>query len=232
MTEKVKVVYFSDILCVWAYVTQIRIDELVKNYGQKIDVEHHFISIFGSTQKRIGQGWKDRGGFKGFADHVANVTERFDHIQVNPEVWRTCIPKTSMSSHLFVKAAQNLADQEALSANEQVYVGRTLVEELIWRIRCAFFKNARDVSQLPVLFEIAEELGLPSNRINDQILAGTAMAALHEDFEQQSAYKLEGSPSFVMNDGRQKLYGNVGYRVLDANVAELLNNPASQASWC
>ena len=71
MSEQVKIIYFSDILCVWAYVAQIRIDELVKNYGQKIEVENHFISIFGSTEKRIGQGWKARGGFEGFADHVA-----------------------------------------------------------------------------------------------------------------------------------------------------------------
>jgi len=36
-----------------------------------------------------------------------------------------------------------------------------------------------------------------------------------------------------MNDGRQKIYGNVGYKVMEANVAELLSNPKSgDASWC
>ena len=85
---------------------------------------------------------------------------------------------------------------------------------------------------MSVLFDIAEELGLPSSRINDQLVNGAAMADLYEDFELQSAFHLEGSPSFLMNEGRQKLYGKVGYRVLDANVAELLNNPDSEASWC
>ena len=232
VSEQVKIIYFSDMLCVWAYVAQIRIDELTRNYGQKIRVENHFISIFGSTDKRIGRGWKDRGGFEGFAEHVASVSHRFDHIRVNPEVWRACIPTTSLSSHLFVKAVQGLEDKGVLSLKEQAPAGRTMAEELIWRIRCAFFENARDISQLSVLFDIAEQLGLPATRINDQILNGAAMAALHEDFELQSAYRLEGSPSFLMNDGRQKLYGNVGYRVLDANVAELLHNPVSDASWC
>ena len=219
-------------LCVWAYVAQIRIDELIKNYGRKVEVENHFVSIFGSTEKRIVQGWKDKGGFEGFADHVCSVANRFDHIKINPEVWRGCFPKTSLNSHLFVKAVQGLEDNEALSMSEQAYAGRTVTEELIWRIRCAFFENARDISQISVLFDIAEQLGLPANRINDQIRSGAAMAALYEDFELQLAFHLEGSPSFLMNDGRQKLYGNVGYRVLDANVAELLNNPVSEASWC
>jgi hypothetical protein len=44
--------------------------------------------------------------------------------------------------------------------------------------------------------------------------------------------KLEGSPSFILNEGRQKLFGNVGYRIIEANVAELLENQGNQASWC
>ena len=36
-----------------------------------------------------------------------------------------------------------------------------------------------------------------------------------------------------MNEGRQRLFGNVGYRVLEANVNELLRNDAAGvASWC
>jgi hypothetical protein len=45
--------------------------------------------------------------------------------------------------------------------------------------------------------------------------------------------RIEGSPSFVLNDGRQKLYGDVGFRIIEANIQELLRAPArDQASWC
>ena len=41
------------------------------------------------------------------------------------------------------------------------------------------------------------------------------------------------SPTFIMNEGRQKLFGNVGYRGLEANVGELLRSaPEDEASWC
>jgi hypothetical protein len=50
--------------------------------------------------------------------------------------------------------------------------------------------------------------------------------------ELKDKYNLEGSPSYIMDNGRQKLYGNVGYHVIEANVRELLENPGGQASWC
>jgi hypothetical protein len=40
------------------------------------------------------------------------------------------------------------------------------------------------------------------------------------------------SPTFVLNEERQKLYGNFGYRVIEASVHELLAEPGERASWC
>jgi len=36
----------------------------------------------------------------------------------------------------------------------------------------------------------------------------------------------------LFNEGRQVLTGNVGYRVIEANVRELLRVPVDQSSWC
>jgi hypothetical protein len=45
--------------------------------------------------------------------------------------------------------------------------------------------------------------------------------------------RIEGSPSLVRNEGRQKLYGNVGFRLIEATVQGLINAPgADDASWC
>jgi hypothetical protein len=45
--------------------------------------------------------------------------------------------------------------------------------------------------------------------------------------------RIQGSPSFVLNDGRQILYGNVGFKIIEANIREILRQPtADQASWC
>jgi hypothetical protein len=44
---------------------------------------------------------------------------------------------------------------------------------------------------------------------------------------------MEASPNFVLNEGRQKLHGNIGFRSIEANIQELLRAPrANEASWC
>ena len=67
----------------------------------------------------------------------------------------------------------------------------------------------------------------------DESLALAAFARLATDYQDADKMRIEGSPSFVLNDGRQKLYGDVGFRIIEANIQELLRAPAGdQASWC
>ena len=61
----VEVLYYTDTLCIWAYAGQIRIDELKKQFGECVAVTHRFISVFGSTEDRIGKGWENRSGYAG-----------------------------------------------------------------------------------------------------------------------------------------------------------------------
>ena len=62
--------------------------------------------------------------------------------------------------------------------------------------------------------------------------SGAAHAALDCDFQLKEKHGVIGSPSLVLNEGRQIIYGNVGYRVIEANIQELLNQSENQASWC
>ncbi|MGB5223935.1 MAG: hypothetical protein WBN49_02070 [Arenicellales bacterium] len=233
--EKVKAIklsYFSDVLCFWAYAAQVRLDELKNKFGKRVEIEHHFISVFGNTQQRIGEGWKDRGGYRGFADHVLDAAKSFPQIQVNPEIWLRSSPKTSAMSHCFLKAIQLLEKNGVISADINTEFGKTFFEESLWRVRCAFFEGAQDISNISVLKNIAEELQLPMASIEKSLNDGSALAALMSDTEKKELLKLEGSPSYILNDGRQKLYGNVGYRVIEANVTELLEHDDNQLSWC
>jgi len=76
-------------------------------------------------------------------------------------------------------------------------------------------------------------LSLPIALIEREIGSGRAMAALCSDLDAKERLKIEGSPTFVLNEGRQKLYGNLGYRVIEANIQELLRAPdRTMASWC
>jgi len=218
--------YFSDVLCVWAYCGQIRIDELCRAFGDRIAIRYRFLSVFGNTPRKIGAGWAERGGFEGYAAHVSSVAARFPHVSAHAEAWARVRPASSSAAHLFLKAVQLSEDSAAPAASG-------LLEKAIWATRCAFFGEARDVATRPVQMEIAEQLGLSRSPIEAALDDGRAFAALCEDNEAQLTQKIEGSPTLVFNEGRQKLYGNVGYRIIQANIEELLRTPDAQTgSWC
>lgn len=218
--------HFSDVLCVWAYCAQIRVDELRAAFGDSVVVRYRFIPVFGNTARKLGDGWAKRGGFAAYAEHVRGVVARFPHLAIHADVWERVRPASAASPHLFLKAVQ-LLEGSPTSARD----GK--LERAAKAVRVAFFAEARDVALRVVQMEIAEQLGLPRQPIEAAIDDGRALAAACEDLEAQTAQKIEGSPTLVFNEGRQKLYGNVGYRVIQANVEELLRVPdAPSASWC
>ena len=95
-----------------------------------------------------------------------------------------------------------------------------------------FFENAVDIADWSALLQLLDDNQLSRQRVLEHIEDGSAMAALLSDYQAARSLNLKGSPSYVMNNERQILYGNVGYRVLSANVEELLKQVNHEASWC
>lgn len=231
--KAVRIEYFSDLLCIWAYASQIRLDELQKQFASDITIRYHFVPVFGCTQRHITEEWKDKGGFGGFNANVAKVSRQFPHVTVHPKIWTQNIPPTSASAHHFLKAVQLLQRKELIDAAPQPHLeGRTLFESVAWAMRLAFFRDLENTAERHVQLAIAERHGLPIAELLRQLDNGEAMALVCEDMELQAKYNVKGSPTFVLNEGRQILYGNVGYKVIAANVEELVHRPDDQASWC
>lgn len=232
-SSPIQIDYFSDLLCIWAYVAQIRLDELQQSYGASIDVRQHFIPAFGSTQRSVVESWKERGGLAGYSAHVQEIARRFPHVVVHPEIWTRSIPPTSASAHLFLKAVQLLQSSGLIDAEPQPRLqGRRMSDAVAWALRVAFFRDLENISERAVQLAIAEHHALPIAALERQLDDGHAMANLCSDLHSQEQFKVRGSPTYVLNEGRQVLYGNIGYKVIAANVEELLHQPEGQASWC
>ncbi len=230
----IKIDYFSDVLCVWAYAGQVRMDELKHEFKNDIEIEYRFVPIFGAGKQQVETNWKDKGGVAGFNAHLKKVGKNWPHISLADNLWTQVAPASSISSHLYLKAIQLLEKQGAIEhQSHEVFNQRTIFEQAIWLFRDKFFRLGLDISKRNVQDEIAKELALPISEIHELIDTGNAHAALHLDDEAKKHYQIPGSPTLVLNEGRQILYGNVGYRIIDANVRELLHHPdQGDASWC
>jgi predicted DsbA family dithiol-disulfide isomerase len=219
------ITHYSDILCIWAYVGQLRVDAVERTFGTDVRFKPKFCSVFGDAHRKIRLAWAQKGGFDGYADHVRRVASGFPEVSVKSDVWSRVRPCSSMSPHLFLKAAAaaEAAGEAPLQAGEQV----------TWALRRAFFQDGRDIAHREVQASVGAACGFDIARLRQRIDDGSAFAALAADYQDAESHDVTGSPTYVLNDGRQKLYGNIGFRVIEANIRELLRNPTpEQASWC
>lgn len=228
-SKQVSIMHFSDMLCVWAYLSQIRMDELSNKFADQVKLDYHFIQVFGSVESKLEQNWGHRGGVEAYGKMVCDLGGEFEHVDIHQDIWCKARPTSSASCHVFLKAAQLVESKNDLPLIE---AGRKVTESLAWSMRVAFFRDLIDISALPAQLAIAEELGLPLAAIEAEISSGAAYAALEQDRQLKEKYHVVGSPTLVFNEGRQMIYGNVGYRVIEANINELLKEPNALVSWC
>ena len=220
----VKISYFTDALCVWAYVSQIRMDELKANFKDGVEVECRYFHVFGNVASKMHAAWKARGGLTAYRQHVREVVEKFGHVHLHEQTWQTDVPTSSMPAHLWLCAIRTLETGSSCAPGSS--------DRAAWAFRDAFFRHGRDISQAKILREIVDSIGLPSAEIADAIATGAAHAALADDLELARTQSIAASPTLLFNEGRQRLTGNVGYRIIEANIRELLEASPGQLSWC
>jgi predicted DsbA family dithiol-disulfide isomerase len=161
----------------------------------------------------------EKGGYPAFAKHVREAAALYLEEPIHEDIWNVVRPTTSANAHLVLHAVRVCRDGQVAT-------------RLANRFRAAFFQEAQDISQLPVLYEIAQEHKIETSEIREAIQNGSAVAGLMSDMRLGHEKHIAGSPTWILNEGRQILYGNVGYRVLQANVEELVKRPGHEASWC
>jgi hypothetical protein len=162
-----------------------------------VRIEHRFCSVFGDTAAKIASTRKDRGGYQGFGTHLQHIAERFPHVEVHPEIWLKTRPPSSASPHLFMKAVQHW-DCQSVAAGRSA---ASVFDRVIWALRCAFFRDCRDIARWDVQCEIGESLGVDIGAIEELIDNGVAFARRAADYQDAGKMRIEGSPSSCSTRG-------------------------------
>ena len=214
----IQVDYYSDVLCVWAFINESRLQEVKDNLGKDLDINMLFLPNFSDCHNKINNAWAERGGFEGYAEHVVEVAEKFD-ITLHSDTWFKVRPTTSMLAHSAIQSV--LACHDKLTSSDYCSAARH-----------AFFIDGFDISQWDVLKAIAVKMDIDWKKVDQYFHQGHSLANLQQNFQQASTQHITISPAWVFNEGRQKLIGNVGYRVIEANLKELVENKPLPQAWC
>lgn len=213
MVDRIPVQYWTDPLCIWAYVAQARLEHLLDSHGANLDVAYHIVPVFGSVPHRFTHGAWAKAGPEGRATVTRKVAHARGYENVSGEVWVKDPPASSWAPSLAVKAAF------AAAAADEVEDG--VAADYQWQLRERFFVDDVNVARRAAQLEVAEAVGLPRASLEARLDDGTAMAALLEDHMAREALKLQGSPTYVFDGGRAILYGNFDPAILDATIEAL-----------
>lgn len=219
-----RIIHFSDVLCVWAYAAERRMVELRDEFGGEVEIEYRFVSIFGNARDKLEERWRDKGGLAGYGEHVRGIVASFGHVRVHGDVWTRVAPASSWPAHLALCAVRLLERERTAPAGA--------CEALAHNLRRTFFEDARDIASHDVLLAAVEALGIEPSAVVAELASGRAHAELAADYDRAREQDVRMSPTLLMNEGRQRLSGNVGYRAIAANVREVIEKRADQVSWC
>jgi predicted DsbA family dithiol-disulfide isomerase len=224
MTDRLVVDYWSDPLCIWAFVAQPRLEAVLDHHGPALDLRYRIVPVFGSVIQRFATGsWSEKGP-AGKAEVTRRVARQHGREDVSGRVWVDDAPASSWASGVAVKAAQGLErDEETAAGSAAAY---------LLRLREAFFLEDRNIARRAVQLAVAEEVGLPAGALATRLDAGTALAALFEDFEDKEAVGIPGSPTWIFDGGRARLYGNFDETILHATVDALVRGLDVGGSAC
>ena len=151
----IEISYYSDVLCIWAYVADRRLEELATAFGDQVSIETHYCSVFPDAWGKI----EKKGGFEAFNRHLREVATRFPHIAVHDNVWITARPRTSASAHLFLKGVE-LIEQAGNEGKEPVPYLERLSTRAAREMRLAFFAEAQDIADWQVHRDVAARIGV------------------------------------------------------------------------
>lgn len=216
--------HYSDLLCIWAYVSQIRMDELSTEHGSAIAIRYRYFPVFGDAINKLDKNWSERGGREAYNQHVQEIAQQFGHVALADGLWLNNPPASSMPAHLYLSAIQYCEAQQTVAAGS--------AEQAAWALRKAFFAENQNIAQQSVIEALLEDLKLPIGLLENSIQQGLAWANLSADMQLAKEANIQASPTLLFNEGRQRLTGNVGYRIIDANVRELLEKKVQGQSWC
>ncbi len=205
--------YWSDPLCIWAFVGQRHLDTICTELQGALVVQQRIVPVFGSIAWRFSDGPWAQGGVHARVQATAEIAARFGCSNVDGRGWVLDCPASSWPAAAAVKAAYALVHGE--------HVTTAQADAFSWALRCAFFEDNLNIARREVQLHVAEHVGLPRAPLQNMLDSGQAMSLLWEDWNEKERLRVRGSPTWSFEDGREMLYGNVSLDVVRALIAQL-----------
>lgn len=216
--------YWSDPMCIWAYVAQAKLEQLLRSADGQLLVEYRVVPVFGSIPWRVTSGPWAKAGLSGRVEATHRIAREHDCPEVSGECWARDAPASSWAAGAAIKAVG--------AAEQAGELPPGTGGEYLKQLRARFFVDNENIARRRVQLSVAEALAIPRAPLEARLDDGSALSLLWEDEQEKDRLRIQGSPTYVFDGGRAMLYGNFHYGVLQATVEQLLAGARASGSNC
>ena len=64
VNQTISIDYYSDVLCIWAYIAQARVDEIKKQFGDQVEINYRVCKVFADVDYKMQTTWKVKVAMK------------------------------------------------------------------------------------------------------------------------------------------------------------------------
>lgn len=218
-----KIEYWTDPMCIWAYVAESRYDAVIERWADRIEVQHRLVPIFGSLAWRFHRGPWANGGVADRIIKTRQVAKANGFDSVSGECWSHA-PTSSWAAACAVTAVFAMEGQGDAPPRSGAKYQTAL--------RKHFFEDNKDISRRRVQLDLADRLKLSTSSMAALLDNGEALALVWEAHHERESRQIQGSPTWELDSGRCRMYGNFHVRALHATIESLLESDCEGGTPC
>lgn len=188
---------WSDVICPWCYIGKRRLEQALEESGEKAEIVWHSFQLDPSATSDDPRDLPTRLGEKYGRDRAwgvqanAHVTEIAAELGLEYNLDKAKSANT-VDAHRVLHLARDLIAAGEVPADTQ--------DRLKERLLKAYFTDGLPVGDHATLTQLAEEAGLPSERVREVLASTTYAQDVADDQAQALAYGANGVPFFVIDE--------------------------------
>jgi len=209
---KATLYYIYDPMCSWCWGFSCVLNELLDKIPQEIEVRPLLgglapdsdITMPESMQQSIKENW-------------LRIEKSIPDVKFNFDFWRENVPRRSTYP----------ACRAVIAARIQ---GKEYEKKMTEAIQQAYYRQARNPSDISTLIELSKELGLSVQQFHNDLLSVEVDNILQEEINLSRALYAESFPNLVLmlNDSNKALTITINYNDSDIILNEIKNKLQSR----
>jgi predicted DsbA family dithiol-disulfide isomerase len=213
-TKILKIEMVHDIVCSWCPVSYNNIRTAIDNLG--IEVEFRFLPFelnreMGESGESIASyfnrhfGWDERK----LLDYQKSLVATAAHSGVSIDFSKRKYYYNTRNAHLLMHWAERF--------NKQIILNEHLI--------IAYFKDGRDISDLTVLLNIAEEIGLDRQETNAALTSTQVNQQFDKKVTRHKVINLRSIPAFIINE-TELISGSSSIEFFEKTLSQFIDKRA------